>query len=114
MRRDTRLGREVALKLVSGSLGADAAVLERFEPEARLAGALNHPNVVALYDVGAHEGTSFLVTELLRGATLRERLDHGRLSVAEALEIGAQLSYAVRQGKVLMLSWSDDAPRTLR
>ena len=90
--RDTRLGREVALKLISGALGTDAAVLERFEREARLAGALSHPNVVALYDVGSHDGTSFLVTELLRGATLRERLDHGRFSLGEALEIAAQLA----------------------
>ncbi|HET9158904.1 MAG TPA: WD40 repeat domain-containing serine/threonine protein kinase, partial [Myxococcaceae bacterium] len=90
--RDTRIGREVALKMVLGALGADAAVLERFEREARLAGALSHPNVVALYDVGTHEGTSFLVTELLRGATLRERLDHGPLSLREALEIATQLA----------------------
>ena len=90
--RDTRLDREVAVKLISTSLGTDPALLERFEREARLAGALSHPNVVALYDVGVHEGTSFLVTELLRGATLRARLDHGRLSVKEALEIATQLA----------------------
>src|SRR5262249_53230842 len=58
----------------------------------RLAGALNHPNVVAVYDVGSHEGTPFLVTELLRGSTLRDRLDHGRLSLGEALDIAAQLA----------------------
>src|SRR5215469_7468733 len=90
--RDTRIGRDVAVKLVLGSLGADPAVQERFEREARLAGALSHPNVVAIHDVGSHEGASFIVTELLRGATLRERLDHGLLSLGEALEIAAQLA----------------------
>ena len=111
--RDTRLGREVALKLVAGSLGADAAVLERFEREARLAGSLNHPNVIALYDVGAHEGTSFLVTELLRGATLRERLDHGRLSVAEALEIASQLAAGLAAAHELGIAHRDLKPENV-
>ncbi len=90
--RDTRLGRDVALKMVSEPLGADPALLERFEREARLAGALNDPNVVALYDVGSHDRTPFLVTELLRGETLRRRLERGALPVATALEIAAQLA----------------------
>ena len=90
--RDTRIGREVALKMVSGGLVAEPALLGRFEREARLAGALNHPNVVALYDVGSHEGKPFFVTELLRGSTLRARLDHGRLPLGEALDIAAQLA----------------------
>ncbi|MGZ6140113.1 MAG: serine/threonine-protein kinase, partial [Myxococcaceae bacterium] len=90
--RDTRLRREVAVKMVSEPLGADAEVLERFEREARLAGSLNHPNVVALYDVGSHEGTPFFVTELLRGQTLRERLQGGRLPLGVVLDIAAQVA----------------------
>jgi dipeptidyl aminopeptidase/acylaminoacyl peptidase len=90
--RDTRLGREVALKMVSEALGADPELLERFEREARLGGSLNHPNVVALYDVGVQEGTPFLVTELLKGETLRARLERGRLPLATALDIAAQLA----------------------
>ncbi|HEY1332785.1 MAG TPA: serine/threonine-protein kinase, partial [Myxococcaceae bacterium] len=90
--RDTRIGRDVAVKMISGALGADRQILERFEREARLAGSLNHPNVVALYDLGSHEGAPFLVTELLRGSTLREKLDHGRLPLAEALDVAAQLA----------------------
>jgi len=74
--RDSRIGREVAVKMVSAALGVDRPVLERFEREARLAGSLNHPNVVALYDLGSHEGTPFLVTELLHGSTLRAQFDH--------------------------------------
>src|SRR5277367_2445793 len=72
--KDTRLGREVALKVVSEGLGTDAALLERFEREARLAGSLSHPNVLALYDVGFHEGKPYFVTELMEGESLRERL----------------------------------------
>ncbi len=90
--RDSRIGREVAVKMVSAALGADRPVLDRFEREARLAGSLNHPNVVALYDLGSHEGTPFLVTELLRGSTLRAQLDHGRLPLAAALDVAAQLA----------------------
>jgi dipeptidyl aminopeptidase/acylaminoacyl peptidase len=90
--RDTRLGRDVALKMVSEPLGADPALLERFQREARLAGALNHPNVVALYDVGAHDRTPFFITELLRGETLRSRLERGALPLATALEIAGQLA----------------------
>ena len=65
--RDSRLGREVAVKIVSEPLGADGEALERFEREARLSGSLSDPNVVALYDVGSHQGMPFFVTELLRG-----------------------------------------------
>jgi len=90
--RDSRIGREVAVKMVSAALGVDRPVLERFEREARLAGSLNHPNVVALYDLGSHEGTPFLVTELLHGSTLRAQLDHGRLPLAAALDVAAQLA----------------------
>src|SRR6185369_8749176 len=87
--RDSRIGREVAGKMVSAALGGDRPGFER---EARLAGSLNHPNVVALYDLGSHEGTPFLVTELLHGSTLRAQLDHGRLPLAAALDVAAQLA----------------------
>ncbi len=65
--RDTRLGREVALKVVSEALGANAAFLERFEREARLVSSVTHPNVVAIHDVGVHDGSPYFVTELLEG-----------------------------------------------
>jgi serine/threonine protein kinase len=77
--KDTRLGRDVAIKVMSEALGGDASLLERFEREAKLVGSLNHPNVVALYDVGFHDGKPYFVTELLQGETLRERLAKGPL-----------------------------------
>src|SRR5678815_2210093 len=79
--KDTRLGRDVALKFVSEALGADGVFLERFEREAKLAGSVNHPNVVALHDVGLHDGKPYFVTELLQGETLRERLANGPIPV---------------------------------
>jgi serine/threonine protein kinase len=90
--KDTRLGRDVAIKVVSEALGADEAFLERFEREARLAGSLNHPNVVALHDVGLHDGKPYFVTELLQGETLRERLSKGSIPLATALEWAAQMA----------------------
>jgi len=90
--KDTRLGREVALKVVSEALGADVPLLQRFEREARLAGSLNHPNVVALYDVGSQDGQPYFVTELLSGETLRERLAKGAVPLDLALDWAAQMA----------------------
>src|SRR5450432_2178104 len=90
--KDTRLGRDVAIKVVSEALGADGAFLERFEREAKLAGSLNHPNVVALHDVGLHEGKPYFVTELLQGETLRERLAKGAIPLPTALDWAAQMA----------------------
>src|SRR5215471_12150712 len=77
--RDGRLGRDVALKVVNGLLASSPELLKRFEQEARVAGSLNHPNLVAVFDVGQHEGTPYFVTELLEGETLRARLARGPL-----------------------------------
>jgi eukaryotic-like serine/threonine-protein kinase len=90
--KDTRLGRDVAIKVVSEALGTDGAFLERFEREAKLAGSLNHPNVVALHDVGFHDGKPYFVTELLQGETLRERLAKGPIPLPKALEWAAQMA----------------------
>ena len=93
--RDTRLGRDVAIKCVSEARSTDAAFLERFEREARLAGSLSHPNVVALHDVGLHDGKSDFVTEFLEGETLRERLVEGPPPLATALDWAAQMAKAL-------------------
>src|SRR5579871_5052761 len=90
--RDERLGRDVALKLVRPSSAKDPDRLRRFEQEARAAAALNHPNIVAIYDIGMHEGVPFIVSELLEGKTLRDRLAVGPLSVREAASFGLQIA----------------------
>jgi len=72
--RDTRLGREVAIKILPAAYSNDPERLQRFEQEARAAGMLNHPNIMAIYDIGTHDGSPYVVSELLEGETLRELL----------------------------------------
>src|SRR5213083_2090287 len=72
--KDPRLGRDVAIKVLPASLSQDADRLRRFEQEARAAGALNHPNILAVYDVGTHAGAPYVVSELLEGETLGAKM----------------------------------------
>jgi aminoglycoside phosphotransferase (APT) family kinase protein len=90
--RDARLGREVALKVLPAQLSADPGRLRRFEQEARIAGAVNHPNVLAVFDVGSAEGAPYLVSELLEGETLRKLLHDQPLPPRKALDYAAQLA----------------------
>ena len=90
--RDTRLGRDVAIKVLPESLARDSDRLRRFEQEARTIAALNHPNILGIHDVGAHEGAPFLVSELLEGQTLREKLEAGPLPVRRAIEYALGIS----------------------
>ena len=90
--RDTRLGRDVAIKVLPAAFASDPERLRRFEQEARAVAALSHPNVLALYDVGTFEGSPFIVSELLEGETLRERLESGGLTVRKAVEIAVQIA----------------------
>jgi len=92
---DTRLERSVAIKVLPQTIAADADRMRRFEQEARSVAALTHPNIVAIYDVGVQDGTSYLVMELLEGETLRERLNRGGLPVRKAVEIGTQIAYGL-------------------
>src|SRR5258708_5025213 len=90
---DPRLGRDVAIKILPEAFAADADRLRRFEQEARAAAALNHPNIVAIYDVGTWANTTpYVVSELLEGETLRGCLQRGPLSVRKAMEVGAQIA----------------------
>src|SRR5688572_26821673 len=84
--RDTRLKRSVAIKVLPSSFSADPDRLRRFELEAEATGRLNHPNILAIYDVGTHEGAPYVVSELLEGETLREALADGSLPVRRALD----------------------------
>jgi len=90
--RDGRLERDVAIKVMSEVLSADGPLLERFEREAKLAGSLSHPNVVALFDIGLHDGKPYFVTELLQGDSLRDRLAKGPIPVALALDWAEQMA----------------------
>jgi len=90
--RDSRLGRDVAIKVLPSFLSADSERLRRFEQEARAAAALNHPNILAVHQMGTYEGAPYLVSELLEGETLREQIRRGRLSVRKAIDYGVQIA----------------------
>ena len=102
--RDTRLGREVAIKVLPPDYSADPDRMRRFEQEARAAGMLNHPNITAVYDIGQHEGAPYVVQELLEGETLRSMLASERLppraAVDDALQIAQGLAAAHEKGIV--------------
>jgi serine/threonine protein kinase/tetratricopeptide (TPR) repeat protein len=90
--KDTKLGREVAIKMLPEGFGSDADRLKRFRQEARTLSALNHPNVLTIHDLGEHEGAPFLVTELLEGETLRQKLGGKPLGARKAAEIALQVA----------------------
>ena len=100
--RDTRIGREVAIKRLPESFGHDPDRLRRFEREARLAGSLNHPNLVTIHDVGTHDEAPFVVMELLKGHTLRDEIGHlsTRKAIDYAIQIATGLAAAHEQGIV--------------
>jgi len=93
--RDPRLGRDVAIKVFPANASADPGRLRRFEQEARAAAALNHPNILAVYDVGVHDGAPYIVLELLDGEMLRRRLAGGPLPVREALDFAVQIAHGL-------------------
>jgi eukaryotic-like serine/threonine-protein kinase len=102
--RDTRLGRDVAIKVLPESFANDAERLRRFEQEARAIATLNHPNILSVHDIGEQESTHYLVAELLEGETLREKLSGGALpqrkAIEYALQIAAGLGAAHQKGVV--------------
>jgi len=90
--RDTRLGRDVAIKVLPPEFADDPERLRRFQQEARAVAALSHPNVLAIHDVGTYEAIPYLVTELLEGESLRDRLKAGGLTVRKAVETAVQIA----------------------
>jgi eukaryotic-like serine/threonine-protein kinase len=89
---DERLGRNVAIKVLPDKFAQDTERLRRFEQEARATGILNHPNIVAIYDVGTHDGSPYVVSELLEGETLRDALSRGPIAARKAIEYAAQIA----------------------
>ena len=111
--RDTRLNREVAIKLLPAAFARDTDRLRRFEQEARATSALNHPNILTIYDIGTHEGTPFIVAELLEGEELRELLDAGPLPVRKALDYAQQVTLGLAAAHEKAIVHRDLKPENL-
>jgi Tol biopolymer transport system component/tRNA A-37 threonylcarbamoyl transferase component Bud32 len=90
--KDARLGREVAIKVLPASLTKDPDRLRRFEQEARAVAALNHPNILGIHDIGEQDGSPYIVSELLEGASLRAELEQGRFSARKAVDYAVQMA----------------------
>jgi serine/threonine protein kinase len=90
--RDSKLGRDVAIKVLPAVMSENADRLNRFEQEAQAAGALNHPNILSIYHIGTHEGAPYIVSELLEGETLRERMAGGALPQRKAIDYALQIA----------------------
>ena len=110
--RDTRLGRDVALKVLPADLAADAERLARFEREARTVAGLSHPNIVTLYSVEDEDGVRFLTMELVEGQTLDQLVDAGGLPVARVLELGIASRTRSRRRTRRASSIATSSPRT--
>src|SRR4029450_5319808 len=93
--RDTRLARDVAVKVLPARLATDAEALARFEREAKAVAALSHPNILSLFDFGKADGIAYAVTELLEGESLRERLKAGALATRKAAEYAIQIAHGL-------------------
>src|SRR5689334_24951271 len=89
--RDTRLGRDVAIKFLPANFAADTDRLNRFEQEARATSALNHPNILTVFDIGNHDGSAFIVAELLEGEELRDCLNHGQIALRKTIDYAQQI-----------------------
>ena len=111
--RDTRLGRDVALKVLPGHVAADHDLRQRFSTEARAIAALNHPHICSLYDIGSEDGTDYLVMELLDGESLAERLLGGPLAPREALERAIEIVGALIAAHRVGLVHCDSKPANI-
>jgi tetratricopeptide (TPR) repeat protein len=111
--QDTRLGRKVALKILSPDLTRRADRLLRFEQEARAASALNHPNIVTIHDIGQDGDTRYLVTEYVEGETLRTRLARGPLPLRDALDCAVQVAGALAAAHAAGIVHRDVKPENL-
>src|SRR5207244_9188203 len=89
---DSRLGRDVAIKVLPSEVSSDPERLRRFEQEARAAASLNHPNILTVHETGVHDGQPYVVSELLEGQTVRARLSAGALPLKKAADYAVQLA----------------------
>src|SRR5258708_32657732 len=93
--KDTRLGRDVAIKILPAQLSNDPSRKQRFEREAKTISRLNHPNICTLHDIGSQDGVDYLVMECLEGETLAKRMEKGPLPLEQVLKYGAQFADAL-------------------
>src|SRR5213594_987733 len=93
--RDEKLNRDVAIKVLPATFSQDAERLRRFEQEAQATSALNHPNILAVYDVGTHDGAPYVVSELLEGQTLRQRTSGTTLPQRKVIEYALQITHGL-------------------
>src|SRR5579859_2481069 len=102
--RDTRLKREVAIKVLPKAFASDPDRLRRFEQESKTLAALNHPNILTIHDAGVQDGVPYLVSELLEGKTLREELNSGALSLRKSIDYALQIAQglAAAHGKAVI------------
>ena len=111
--RDSRLGREVAIKVFPAAFSADEDRLRRFEQEARAAGMLNHPNILTIYDIGTHDGYPYIVAELLDGEELRVQMNRGPLPVRQALDYAQQITLGLAAAHEKGITHRDLKPENL-
>src|SRR5437667_3688408 len=111
--RDEKLNRDVAIKVLPATLSQNADRLRRFEQEAQAAGALNHPNILAVYDVGMHDGSPYIVSELLEGETLRERLDGPPIPQRKAVDYALQIAHGLAAAHAKGIVHRDLKPENL-
>src|SRR3984885_15162625 len=111
--RDTRLGRDVAIKVLPAHLSADPDLRQRMEREAKAISSLNHPHICTLHDIGSQDGVDFLVMEHLEGETLADRLQRGVLPLDEALKIGIQIAQALDKAHVRGIVHRDLKPANI-
>jgi len=111
--RDPRLGREVAIKVLSEHLTNNPQALSRFKQEARAVAALSHPNILAIYDIGTDQGVSFAVMELLEGESLRSRLKSASLAWSNAVEIAAAIAEGLAAAHAKGITHRDLKPENI-
>ena len=111
--RDSRLKREVALKILPAEFATDSSRRARFEQEAHAAAALNHPNIVALFDIGEHDGIAYIVTELVSGETLSSLIERGPINIRKLLDIAVQIADGMAAAHAAHITHRDLKPANI-
>ena len=110
---DTKLDRKVALKLLPDEVASDQERMRRFVQEAKSASALNHPNIITIYEIGEIDSRHFIATEFIDGETLRKRIKHGHMKLADILEITIQTTGALVAAHAAGIIHRDIKPETI-